>query len=319
MANPTGSGRFKFAIEQARYYGKDATPAGGDRMALQVDKALANVGALMLEGVAGRVSAEVDPRLAGDTSALIERGRQMVRMFAENGVPKDRILLRMPATWEAIQAAKTLEAEGVQCHLVCIFSFVQAVAAAQAGASVLQINIGRLADWYNRNPGVLRDRNAPLEANVMARAGYGAAPPNPGLLLVEKVYAYLHTAHPKTKIMASGLRSKQEALQLAGCDYIVVGPRVLESLKSSATLEGYNDGLRSVADAEDAGVRARLSSAFAAAYELSPVETGVVDAASFKEDLGMAGRELLDDSLRRLVDDANRLEPLFLNQAGGQE
>ena len=315
MANPTGSGRYKFAIEQARYYRRDDDNA--DRATLMVDKALVNVGALMLEGVAGRVSTEIDPRIAYDSDKLVARGRQLISLYSDVGVTKDRIVLRMPATWEAIQAAKVLESEGVSCHLVCIFSFVQAVAAAQSGASVLQINVGRLADWYDRHPGVLRDRNAPLESRAMAMAGYGAAQANPGILLVEKVYVYLQTAHPKTKLMASGLRTKSEALALAGCDYLVVGPRVLEALQNATTLEGYNDGLRTVDD--ESGVSARLTPGFAAAYELSPYETGIVDKNLFDDQLGLAGRDLLTESVKRLVDDATRLEPLFLNLAGGNE
>lgn len=271
----------------------------------------------MLETVSGRVSTEVDPRLAHDTAALVARANQLVSLYTDLGVQRNRILLRMPATWEAIQAAKQLESEGLACHLVGVFSFVQAVAAAQAGASVVQVNVGRLADWYDRHPGVIRDPHGPREAAAMAAAGYGSAQPNPGVLLLEKVYAYCGQFHPKTKLMASGIRTKAEALALAGVDYLVVGPRVLEALQSSATLEGYNDGLH--ASQESGLVRARLTPAFAGAYELSPVETGSVDKATFDDQLGLPGMELLGECVQRVVDDANRLEPIFLNQAGGQE
>ena len=86
-------------------------------------------------------------------------------MYREVGVERERVLLRMPATWPAIQAAKVLEAEGIACHLVLVYSFVQGAAAAQAGISVVQPNVGRLHDWYNRHPGVIRDPNV--------RAGLG--------------------------------------------------------------------------------------------------------------------------------------------------
>lgn len=316
MANPTGTGRYKFAIEQARYYKKDSGISGPELTALQVDKALVNVGGLMLESISGRVSTEIDARLAHDTDKLVARGRQIVALYSEDGISKDRLVIRMPATWEAIQAAQTLENEGVATHLVCIFSFVQAVAAAQAGVSVIQINAGRLADWYDRNPGMLRDPNAPLEARAMEMAGYGAAQANPGLLLAEKVFAYLKTNNPKTKLMASGLRTKQEALALAGCDYLVVGPRVLQGLQSASTLEGYNDGLHV---SESQGMKPKLTAEFAKNYEISSVETGEVSKAIFEDQLGLAGKELLNESVQSMVLDANRLEPLFLNQAGGQE
>jgi len=308
----------QFAIEQARYY-QSSGLQGTERTAIQVDKALANVSAIMLESISGRVSVEIDPRLAHDTGKLLARARQLLSLFSENGVPKDRILIRMPATWEAIQAAKTLEAEGTATHLVCIFSFVQAAAAVQAGVSVIQINVGRLSDWYDRNPGVLRDPNAPREARAIAMAGYGAAEANPGLLLAEKVFSYCKQANPKTKLMVSGLRTKQETLSLAGCDLLVIGPRVLEALQASATLDGYNDGLHASSDSTSGGVTPRLTADFAAAYQIDPVETRAVDEISFNDLLGIAGKELLQESVKRLVDDANRLEPLFLNQVGGQE
>ena len=318
MANPAGFGRYKFAIEQARYFKDQSISDPADHTALQVDKALVNVAALMLENISGRVSVEVDPRKVHDVDALKHRAEQLVRLFSEVGVPKERIVLRMPGTWEAIQAAKVLEKEGLACHLVGIYSFVQAVAAAQAGVSVLQVNVGRLSDWFDKHPGVLRDRNAPREAAAMAAAGYGASQANPGVLLMEKIYAYCQRFHAKTKLMASGLRTKTEVLGLAGLDFLIVGPRVLEALQSTATLEGYNDGLRASVD-DSRGVQARLTPAFAEAYEFNPLETGVVDKATFEDQLTLAGRELLEQTVSRLVDDAHRLEPIFLNQVGGQE
>lgn len=307
----------KFAIEQARYYSHPDTPAGDAHTALQVDKALVNVGTIMLEGISGRVSTEIDPRLANDAEKLIARGRQLVALYADSGISCDKIVLRMPATWAAIQATKILETEGIACHLISVFSFVQAVAAVQAGASVIQINVGRLADWYDRNPGVIYDATAPREARAMAKAGYGAALANPGILLTEKVYSYIkQRGADKTKVMASGLRTKAEALSVSGVDFLVIGPRVLDALQSSITLEGYNDGLHA---GLDAGITAAFTKESAAAYEFSSMEVADVNGSVFEDQIGMAGQELLNESVKRLIDDANRLEPLFLNQAGGQE
>lgn len=238
MASPATSGPYKFGIEQARYYRTSGTLENSELMAARVDRALANVTAIMKESVTGRVSVEVDPRLAYDTEALAARGRQLGNLCAEAGTPTNRIVLRIPATWEGIQAASILEKENLAVHLVSIFSFIQVAAAAQAGASVAQINVGRLSDWYDRNPGVIRDPHGPREGRAMMMAGYGASLPNPGVLLVERAWAYCTSHHSKTKIMASGLRTKEEALLLAGCDFLVVGPRILEALSSSTTLEG---------------------------------------------------------------------------------
>ena len=318
MANPASFARYKFSVDQARFYDACAALPPAERTACQVDKALANVGALMLENVSGRVSTEVDPRAANDAAQLLARGRRLTSFYDDLGVPRDRVLLRMPATWAAVQAARTLEAEGIACHMVLVYAFVQAAAAAQAGVSVVQPNVGRLCDWFDKHPGALRDHLESKEAPAIARAGYGAARPNPGLLLVEKIYNYCASRHPATKVMASGLRSTEEALALAGCDYLVVGPKVLSALSGAATLEGYNDGLHA-GGAAAATVEPALTREGAAAAEFSADEAAAVGEAAFAEGLGAAGRELLEEGVRRLVEDANRLEPMFLNLASGQE
>lgn len=112
-----------------------------------MDKALVNVGALFLEKVSGLVSTEVDPKCARDEAALIARGRGLIALYAEMGVPKERVILRIPATWQGIQAAHALEAEGIATQVVLVYCFAQGAAAAQAGASLVQPNVGRLLDW----------------------------------------------------------------------------------------------------------------------------------------------------------------------------
>ncbi|PSC70606.1 putative transaldolase [Micractinium conductrix] len=319
MSTPASMRRYQFAIQQARFYDKCQLEGGNDVVSCQVDKALVNVGSMFLETVTGRVSTEVDPRIAHDKDKLVARGRQLVAMYHEVGVERERVLLRMPATWAAIQAGKQLEAEGIACHLVLVYSFVQGAAAAQNGIGVVQPNVGRLHDWYNRHPGVIRDPNEPSERWAMARAGYGSEQVNPGILLVEKLYNYIQKHHGgHTKVMASGLRTKAEALSLAGCDFLVVGPKVLTALNSATTLDGYNTGL-SAAEDMPGSVDARLSPQLAQAAEFLPEELATVDEARFNEGLGMAGKELLAEGVSRLVEDANKLEPFFLNLAGGQE
>ena len=120
--------------------------------------------------------------------------------------------------------------------------------------------------------------------------------------------------------MASGLRSKAEAVALAGCDFLVVGPKVLAALSAAPTLEGFNDGLSAAAGTPAPSVAPRLTPAFAAAYEFAPGEaTPPADEAEFLERLGVSGRDLLAEGVSRLVDDANRLEPFFLALSSGQE
>ena len=319
MANPTSFGQMKFSIEQARMYENESLgiQSGFSKTQLQVNKALVNVAGLLLESSvesSGRVSIEVDPRLAYDAAGLKKNAEVIWAMCAENGISKDRILLQMPATWAAIEAAGAMELEGLQTHLVSVYSYGQAVAAVSHDVSVLQLNVGRINDWYDRNPGAIRDPNGPRELAAMAKAGF-AVLENPGLPLVKKVYNYIHNLGKDTKLIASGMRSKKETLSLAGCDFLVVGEQILNSLAKTSTLEGYNDGLHA-AGSDDCGMKAAMSPDQAASAE---VERVTVAACNFEDALGLIGTDLLTADVQRAVEDATRLEPLFLNRVGGQE
>ncbi|KAL6782528.1 TAL2 [Auxenochlorella protothecoides x Auxenochlorella symbiontica] len=319
LSSPSSFGRYKFAVEQARHYDRAAQASSpAEAASLRVDKALVNVGSMFLENVSGRVSTEVDPRAHDSEEALVARGQSLIRLYEEVGVSRDRVVLRIPATWAGIRAAAALEAEGIATHLVLVYGFTQGAAAAQAGVSVIQPNVGAVADWYKRHPGVIKNPKGPREAALAVADEYGESV-NPGLVLVETLYHYVKRFHPKTRIMASGLRTKAEALRLAGCDYLVVGPRVLEALAAAATLEGYNDGLRADEDEAPGELAPALTPAAAQAHDFSDQETATLDRALFEDRLGLAARELLREGVARLIGDAERLEAYFLNLAGGQE
>lgn len=318
MANPTSFGRLKFGIEQARLYENEdlRRDSGLSKNQLQVCKALVNTAGLVLEDVVndGRVSIEVDPRLAYDSDALRRHGEIIWSMCAANGISKERILIQMPATWEAMEAAKGLELEGLQTHLVSIYSYGQAVAAIEHGVSVIQVNVGRIHDWYDKNPGAIRDPHGPREVQAMAKAGYGGPLENPGVPLVKKIYTYIHHAGGRTKLISSGMRTKKETLALAGSDYLVVGEQILKSLQSTCTLEGYNDGLHAAQDSSC--ITPAMSPDQAAAAEVDRI---IVDSSNFSDALGLIGKDLLTSDVERAIEDAVRLEPIFLNRVGGQE
>lgn len=318
MANPTSFGRLKFGIEQARLYDNEGMRQenGLSKSQLQVCRALVNTAGLVLEDVVnnGRVSIEVDPRVAYDADGLRRQGEMIWSMCAESGIPKERILIQMPATWAAIEAAAGLEMEGLQTHLVSVYSYGQAVAAVEHGVSVIQVNVGRINDWYDKNPGAIRDPNGPREVQAMAKAGYGGPLGNPGLPLVKKIYTYIHHAGKGTKLISSGMRTKKETLSLAGSDYLVVGEQILKSLESTCTLEGYNDGLRATGDSNS--VSPAMSPEHAATSEVEKISVSEVN---FKDALGLIGADLLTSDVERAVEDAIRLEPIFLNRVGGQE
>lgn len=304
LRNPADLQQFKIAVERAVVYDKCQGLSGAAKQACQLDKALVNVASIFAQQVEGRVSTEIDPRTAFDTDALVERGRNLMGLFEELEVPKDKYLLRIPATWQGIQAAKTLEAEGAATHIIMVYSFVQAAAAAQAGVSVISPNVGRIGDFYQRNPGAIRNPRGPRQD-----AGSLAQGDNPGIGLVQRIYSYVQQATKgRTKVMVSGVRTTKEAFELAGVDYMTVSPSVLKSLQASATMAGYNDGLSGSAETGDT-IERRLSPDTAAAEEFSQSETAIVTKESFDEGLDQAGLELLQQGVQSLVDAVERLVP----------
>ncbi|KAK9916495.1 hypothetical protein WJX75_003327 [Coccomyxa subellipsoidea] len=303
---------YKIAIENAINYDVCQAETGAAKLACEIDKATVNIGALFSRQVEGRVSTEVDPRLAYDTEAIMTRAQGLLKKYEQMGISKSRILLRIPGTFEGIQAAKQLEAQGIQTHIILVYSFVQATAAAQAGVSVIQPNIGRVDDWFHKYPGVIRDPKGPREDSGFL------SDVNPGVRMAARMYNYCQKYHPKTKVMVSGLRKAKDALALAGVDYLVVGPKVLATLSETPTLQGYNDGLTTL-PGDDEYYSPRLSPEAAKEAEFEDFETGEVNKQLFEEGLGLVGVSLLKQGVQGLVDDIERLEPFFQNLSVGQE
>lgn len=310
MGNPQVPREYQMAIEHGIQYDKCQTESAG-KLACILDKATANVGAIFAGQVEGRVSTEVDPREAYDTDKMVARAHSLIDNYDENGVKSDRILIRLPATWQGIQAAKQLESEGIAAHVTLIYSFVQAQAAAQAGVSVIQPNVGRIMDWYKKHPGYIKNLRGPRQdGGSLFEDG-----DNPGVQLAERIYNYCAKYYPKTKVMVAGFRNKADALALAGVDYLVLNERIIDSLDKATTLQGYNDGFRADENDDQSGVPQQLSSDSAQDVEFSSSETVEVTRQLFEEGLGMAGLELLDKGIKNLVEDVNRLEPIFQNLA----
>lgn len=303
---------YENAIAAALSYEKClAVKAGAARTNCQLDKALANVGAMLAKEVAGRVCTEIDPRMANDKDAMVAKAHVLLDLYREMGVPKDKLIFRVPATWAGIQAASVLEKEGVATQAFHIYSFIQGVAAAQAGISVVQPNVGRTRDWYNKNPGVIRDPHGPREDS-----GFSTGV-DTGVRLASQLYTYCKKYHPKTQIMASGLRTKSDALALAGCDYLVLTAKIMSELEATPTLQGYNTGLSAAGASEDDGIDRPLSAEAAAAADME--DKGAVDEARFNDELGPCGKELLKVGLDGLVRDVETVLPYFKTMATGME
>ncbi|XP_038687139.1 transaldolase isoform X2 [Tripterygium wilfordii] len=255
------------------------------RLSCFVNKALVNVGGDLVKLVPGRVSTEVDARLAYDTHGIIRKVHDLLTLYYEIDVPAERLLFKIPSTWQGIEASRLLESEGIQTHMTFVYSFAQAAAAAQAGASVIQIFVGRVRDWARNHSG---------DPEVEAALQRGE---DPGLALATKAYNYIHKHGHKSKLMAAAVRNKQDLFSLLGIDYIIAPLKVLQSLKESIT-----------APDEKYSFLRRLSPESAANYNFNEEEW---DQLSFASAMGPASVALLTAGLDGYVHQARQVEELF--------
>ena len=208
--------------EALRWAEKEAK--GGDAAAvvkLAVDRLAVEFGLRILKIVKGRVSTEVDARLSFDTAATVAKGRYLIGLYEAAGVKRERILIKIASTWEGIRAAEVLEKEGIHCNLTLLFGIHQAVACAEAGATLISPFVGRILDWYKKDTG---------------RDSYPAAE-DPGVVSVKRIYAYYKKFGHKTEVMGASFRNLGEIIELAGCDLLTIAPNYLAELgKTEGTL-----------------------------------------------------------------------------------
>ncbi|WP_312738286.1 transaldolase [Stenotrophomonas sp.] len=189
---------------------------GGDREAVVhavADRLTIGVGALLSTLVPGRVSTEVDADQAHDTEATVAKARQFIQMYADAGVPREKILIKIAATWEGVEAARILQAEGIDCNLTLIFNPTQALACSEAGAFLISPFVGRILDWYVAN--------GQTPANIDE---------DPGVKFVRGVYAEFKRRGSPTVVMGASFRSTAQIEALAGCDRLTISPDLLEKL-----------------------------------------------------------------------------------------
>lgn len=201
-------------IDRAVAAADDARLSKKQRLDLLADRYAVAVGCEILNIVPGRVSTEVDARLSFDAPASAARARRLIELYAEQGIGRERVLIKLASTWEGIAAARELEAEGIQCNLTLMFSDVQAVAAARAGAFLISPFVGRIMDWYKKKEG--RDGYPPEE--------------DPGVASVRNIFHLYKSKGYKTVVMGASFRNAGEIEALAGCDRLTIGPNFLEEL-----------------------------------------------------------------------------------------
>lgn len=204
-------------VDEAIAYARQVARNPAERLQKAMDRVAVNFGLRILDIVPGRVSTEVDARLSFDTEGTIRKARELIALYEEAGAPRERILIKIAATWEGIRAAEVLEREGIHCNLTLLFSLAQAACCAEAGVRLISPFVGRILDWHKRARGV--DSIPPAE--------------DPGVLSVTRIYNYYkHFGYP-TQVMGASFRSVGEIVELAGCDLLTISPALLRELEST--------------------------------------------------------------------------------------
>lgn len=182
-----------------------------------IDILTVQLGVEILKLIDGRVSTEVDAALSYDTEATIAKAKELLALYQEYGIAQDRILIKIASTWEGIQAARALEAEGIHCNLTLLFGLTQARACADAKVTLISPFVGRILDWYKKAEGV---DSYPISQD-------------PGVLSVKQIYQYYKQHGIQTEVMGASFRSIEQVLGLAGCDLLTVAPNLLQQLENS--------------------------------------------------------------------------------------
>jgi len=209
--------RYKRLIEDAIGFARQSSSDKTVRLTQAMDKLAVNFGLEILKIVPGRVSTEVDARLSFDTAASVKKARELIALYEEAGISRERILIKVAATWEGIKAAEILEKEGIHCNLTLLFSQAQAIACAEAGVRLISPFVGRILDWHKKDRGVSEI----------------PAPEDPGVISVTHIFDYYKKFGYPTQVMGASFRNIGEICELAGCDLLTISPKLLQELEQT--------------------------------------------------------------------------------------
>lgn len=248
-----------------------------------MDRLLVRFGCEILSIIPGRVSTEVDARLSFDAKATVARARRLIDLYKANGIGPERVLIKVAATWEGIEAAEQLERQGIHTNLTLLFAFCQAVACGQAGVRLISPFVGRIYDWHKKAAGAAWTE--------LERAGQN----DPGVQSVTQIYKYYKKFDIATEIMGASFRNVGQITALAGCDLLTISPDLLAALS-----------------ANDAPLERVLDPASA---RLSTLERQVLDEAAFRMALNedAMATEKLAEGIRAFCGDAIKLDALLLS------
>ncbi len=247
-----------------------------------MDRLLVRFGVELLSLLPGRVSTEVDARLSFDTDATIARARRITQLYQAQGIDtQQRVLIKIAATWEGIQAAQVLQREGIHTNLTLLFAFAQAVACAQAGVKLISPFVGRIYDWHKKAAGAAWNEEERAGAN------------DPGVQSVRQIYNYYKQHGVATEVMGASFRNTGQITALAGCDLLTIAPELLAQLQ-----------------AQTAPLSASLSVAQAQA---TPIERLTLNEAQFRFALNedAMASDKLAEGIRAFCADARKLDALM--------
>ena len=247
-----------------------------------IDRLLVRFGGEILSTIPGRVSTEVDARLSFDTSATVSRAERIIELYQAEGIHIDRVLIKIAATWEGIEAARKLESKGIHTNLTLLFSFVQAVACGQAKVQLISPFVGRIYDWYKKQAGASWDEVAMAGAN------------DPGVQSVRRIFNHYKRFGVATEVMGASFRNVGQIIALAGCDLLTIAPELLAQLAQS-----------------DAPVARALDAEAARSMDLPAVQ---YDEAGFRYALNedAMATEKLAEGIRAFAVDTVKLEQIIL-------
>jgi len=211
--------RYQNLIKQAVQQARQETSDPEQQKDYAVDRIAVAIGAQISGIIPGYISTEVSARLSFDTRATVEKARRLIALYKELSVGRERVLIKIAATWEGIKAAEILEQEGITCNLTLIFSQTQAIACAEAGATLISPFVGRILDW---NKATYPDQDF-------------TGGKDPGVLSVQSIYSYYKQHAYDTIVMGASFRNTDEIEQLAGCDRLTISPALLEQLAADNT------------------------------------------------------------------------------------
>lgn len=208
--------QYAHLIDQAIDQEASCSSSGQERVDSIINRVLIKFGKEILQIVPGRVSTEVDARLSFDTPGTIQLAKRLIDLYADEGIDRDRVLIKIASTWEGIRAAEVLEEEGIHCNLTLLFSLPQAIACAEAKVQLISPFVGRIYDWYKKSTG----------------QEYSGAE-DPGVQSVGQIYQYYKKFGYETEVMGASFRNTSQIIELAGCDLLTISPNLLGELQAA--------------------------------------------------------------------------------------